>query len=229
MNFVNAGIPVTIVETSQAALDRGLAVVRGNYERSARNGRFTMDEVDRRMALITPSLALEDLAAADMVVEAVFERMDIKTELFGTPRRDLQARRSARHQHQLPEHRRDRCGYQPPRGGDRDALLLPRQRDETARSGPRRSHLDRGGQHRRCRWGARSARSPRWSASATASSATGCCRQRGREAQALLGEGALPVGGRPGARRLRFRDGTVPDERPRRTRHRLGEGTVERA
>ncbi len=83
MNFVNAGIPVTIVETSQAALDRGLAVVRGNYERSARNGRFTMDEVDRRMALITPSLTLEDLASADMVVEAVFERMDIKTELFG--------------------------------------------------------------------------------------------------------------------------------------------------
>ncbi len=83
MNFVNAGIPVTIVETSQAALDHGLAVVRANYERSARNGRFSMDEVERRMTLITPSLALEDLAAADMVVEAVFERMDIKTELFG--------------------------------------------------------------------------------------------------------------------------------------------------
>ena len=83
MNFVNAGIPVTIVETSQAALDRGLAVVRSNYERSVRNGRFTMDEVERRMALITPSLALEDLATVDMVVEAVFERMDVKTELFG--------------------------------------------------------------------------------------------------------------------------------------------------
>jgi 3-hydroxyacyl-CoA dehydrogenase len=83
MNFVNAGVPVTIVETSQEALDRGLKVVRGNYERSARNGRFTMDEVERRMALITPTTSLDDLASADLVVEAVFERMDIKKDVFG--------------------------------------------------------------------------------------------------------------------------------------------------
>jgi 3-hydroxyacyl-CoA dehydrogenase len=82
MNFVNAGIPVTIVETTQAALDRGLAVVRANYERSARNGRFPLADVDRRMAMITPSLALEDLATVDLVVEAVFERMDIKKDVF---------------------------------------------------------------------------------------------------------------------------------------------------
>ncbi len=82
MNFVNAGLPVTIVETTQEALDRGLKVVRANYERSAKNGRFTMDEVEKRMALITPSLSLDDLADVDMVVEAVFERMDIKKELF---------------------------------------------------------------------------------------------------------------------------------------------------
>ena len=83
MNFVNAGLPVTIVETSQAALDRGLGVVRANYERSAKNGRFTMDEVERRMALIKATTSLDDVATADMVVEAVFERMDIKKELFG--------------------------------------------------------------------------------------------------------------------------------------------------
>ena len=83
MNFVNAGLPVTIVETSQVALERGLAVVRSNYERSAKNGRFTMDEVERRMGLITATTALDDVASADMVVEAVFERMDIKKELFG--------------------------------------------------------------------------------------------------------------------------------------------------
>jgi 3-hydroxyacyl-CoA dehydrogenase len=82
MNFVNAGMPVTIVETSSEALERGLGVVRANYERSARNGRFTMDEVDRRMALITGTTSLDDVASADMVVEAVFERMDIKKELF---------------------------------------------------------------------------------------------------------------------------------------------------
>ena len=82
MNFVNAGFPVTIVDTSQEALDRGLGVVRGNYERSARNGRFPLADVDRRMAMITPSLELTALADVDMVIEAVFERMDIKKELF---------------------------------------------------------------------------------------------------------------------------------------------------
>ena len=82
MNFVNAGIAVTIVETKQEALDRGLAVVRANYERSSKNGRFPIDEVDRRMALITPSLNIEDLAPVDMVVEAVFERMDVKKDIF---------------------------------------------------------------------------------------------------------------------------------------------------
>ena len=82
MNFANAGIPVTIVETAQDALDRGLGVVRANYERSARNGRFPLADVDRRMALITPSLALDDFADVDLVVEAVFERMDIKKDVF---------------------------------------------------------------------------------------------------------------------------------------------------
>ena len=59
MNFANAGIPVTIVEMKQDALDRGLKVVRGNYERSAKGGRFTMDEVEKRMGLLTGSLKLE--------------------------------------------------------------------------------------------------------------------------------------------------------------------------
>jgi 3-hydroxyacyl-CoA dehydrogenase len=83
MNFVNAGLPVTLVETTQEALDRGLKVVRANYERSARNGRFTIDEVERRMALITPTISLDDVSGVDIVVEAIFERMDIKKDLFG--------------------------------------------------------------------------------------------------------------------------------------------------
>jgi len=73
---------VTIVEAQQEALDRGLAVVRANYERSARNGRFPLEDVDRRMGLITGSLSLDDLAAADLVIEAVFERMDVKKYVF---------------------------------------------------------------------------------------------------------------------------------------------------
>ena len=82
MNFANAGIPVTIVEVKQDALDRGLKVVRGNYERSAKSGRFPMEEVDRRMGLIKGSLDMNDLKDVDLVIEAVFERMDIKKDIF---------------------------------------------------------------------------------------------------------------------------------------------------
>jgi 3-hydroxyacyl-CoA dehydrogenase len=82
MNFANAGIPVTIVEVKQDALDRGLKVVRGNYERSARGGRFTMDDVEKRMGLLTGSLNLDDLKDCDLIIEAVFERMDIKKDVF---------------------------------------------------------------------------------------------------------------------------------------------------
>jgi 3-hydroxyacyl-CoA dehydrogenase len=82
MNFANAGIPVTIVEVKQDALDRGLKVVRGNYERSAKSGRFTMEEVDRRMGLIKGSLNMEDFKDVDLVIEAVFERMDVKKDIF---------------------------------------------------------------------------------------------------------------------------------------------------
>ena len=83
MNFLNAGIPVTIVETKQEFLDRGVGVIRANYERSAKGGRMTLDDVEKRMGLLTPTLNLEDLADADLVIEAVFENIDVKTELFG--------------------------------------------------------------------------------------------------------------------------------------------------
>jgi 3-hydroxyacyl-CoA dehydrogenase len=82
MNFLNAGFPVTIVETKQEALDRGLSVIRRNYENTAKKGRMTMDDVEKRMALLTPTLNLEDLANSDLVIEAVFERMDIKKDIF---------------------------------------------------------------------------------------------------------------------------------------------------
>ena len=83
MNFLNAGIPVTIVETKQDALDRGLATIRKNYENTAKRGRLTMDDVEKRMSLLKGTLALEDLADRDLVIEAVFENMDIKKEVFG--------------------------------------------------------------------------------------------------------------------------------------------------
>lgn len=83
MNFLNAGIPVTLVEMSQEALDRGLGVIRRNYENSAKKGRMTMDAVEQRMALVTPVIGLEHLAQVDLVIEAVFEKMEIKKDIFG--------------------------------------------------------------------------------------------------------------------------------------------------
>ena len=82
MNFANVGIPVTVVEASQDRLDRGFAVIRKNYERSASRGRFTMDEVDRRMSLIQGSVDKADFADKDMVIEAVFEDMELKKSIF---------------------------------------------------------------------------------------------------------------------------------------------------
>ena len=82
MNFANAGIPVTIVEVKKDALERGLSVVRKNYENSAKRGRFTMEDVEKRMGLLKGSLNLEDLADCDLIIEAVFERMDIKKDVF---------------------------------------------------------------------------------------------------------------------------------------------------
>jgi 3-hydroxyacyl-CoA dehydrogenase len=82
MNFANAGIPVTIVEVQKEALDRGIGVVRKNYENSAKRGRFTMEDVEKRMGLLTPSMSLEDLADCDLVIEAVYENMDVKKDVF---------------------------------------------------------------------------------------------------------------------------------------------------
>ncbi len=83
MNFANIGVPITLVETKQDALDRGLGVVRKNYERSTKSGRLTMADVDHRMQLFTGTLELEKLADCDLVIEAVFENMDIKKDVFG--------------------------------------------------------------------------------------------------------------------------------------------------
>jgi len=82
MNFLNVGIPVTLVETSESALDHGIRVIRRNYEASAAKGRMTSDEVEQRMGLIRPELALDALSEVDLVIEAVFEEMAIKKGIF---------------------------------------------------------------------------------------------------------------------------------------------------
>ena len=82
MNFLTAGIPVTIVEAEQANLDRGVATIARNYANSVKRGKLSEDEASRAMALLTPSLAFDDLGSADLVIEAVYESMDLKKEIF---------------------------------------------------------------------------------------------------------------------------------------------------
>ncbi len=82
MNFANAGIPVRIVERDQPSLDRGLATIRKNYERTAKKGRLTQDDVERRMGLIQGSLDRGVFAGCDIVIEAVFEDMELKQNVF---------------------------------------------------------------------------------------------------------------------------------------------------
>jgi 3-hydroxyacyl-CoA dehydrogenase len=82
MNFATAGYPVTIVETKQEALDRGLSVIRANYQRSADRGRFAPEDVDIRMDRITGTLEMGDLTDCDLIIEAVFENMELKKSIF---------------------------------------------------------------------------------------------------------------------------------------------------
>ena len=83
MNFLSAGYAVTIVETNETALQRGTGIMRSNYENTAKKGRLTQEQVERNMGLLTPSMSLEDLADCDLVIEAVFENMEIKKQIFG--------------------------------------------------------------------------------------------------------------------------------------------------
>jgi 3-hydroxyacyl-CoA dehydrogenase len=83
MNFLSAGIPVTIVEMGQDALDRGTAVMRKNYEASAAKGKLTQEQVGQAMGLLSPTLDFNALADCDLIIEAVYENMDVKKEVFG--------------------------------------------------------------------------------------------------------------------------------------------------
>jgi 3-hydroxyacyl-CoA dehydrogenase len=83
MNFLSAGIPVTIVEMGQEALDRGTGLMRKNYEASAAKGKLTPEQVGSAMGLLSPTLDFAALADCDLIIEAVYENMDVKKEVFG--------------------------------------------------------------------------------------------------------------------------------------------------
>jgi 3-hydroxyacyl-CoA dehydrogenase len=83
MNFLNVGVPVTLLEMKQEALERGVAVIRKNYENTASKGKLTLSQVEQRMGLLKPTLSYDDFKDADLVIEAVFETLAVKKEVFG--------------------------------------------------------------------------------------------------------------------------------------------------
>ena len=137
MNFLNAGIPVKILEMKQEALDKGIAIIRKNYESQVTKGKLKQAVYDQRMALLSTTLSYADLKDADMVIEAVYEDMGVKEKVFT----QLDARdEKGRHfglQHLYAGCGQDCLVYQAPARRDWHALFQPRQRDEAAGSGAR--------------------------------------------------------------------------------------------
>ena len=175
MNFLSAGIPVTIVEMGQEALDRGTGVMRKNYEASAAKGRLTRRAGRaRRWGCSSPTLDFEALADCDLIIEAVYENMDVKKEVFGRldkiakPGAILASNTSYLDINEIA------ASISRPRRRGRHALLLAGQRDEAAGGGARRQDRARRAADRdAARQEDQEGR--RWSrASATASSATAC-------------------------------------------------------
>ena len=223
MNFLNKGIPVTIVETQQAALDRGTATIRKNYENTAAKGRMTQDDVEKRMAALSPTLDLSALADCDLIIEAVFENMAIKKELFAKldkiakPGAVLASNTSYLNVDEIAS------ATEPAAGRGRHALLQPGQRDEAAGGGARREDRARraghGHGHRQDhrQGGGGLGRVPRLHRQPHAGAAPGAGQRADPGRRDALGRG-------PRGLRLRLADGPVPDERPGRPRHRLVEG-----
>ena len=174
MNFANAGIPVTLLEVKQEALDRGLKTIRTNYENTAKRGGMKAEDVDKRMALITPTLSYDDLKDADVIIEAVFETMEVKEGVFtkldevAKPGAVLATNTSGLNVNQIANYTK--------RPGDVIGMhffspanvmkLLENVRGEATQKDVIATV---------CRSPRRSARSRCWSASARASSATACC------------------------------------------------------
>ena len=82
MCFLNAGVPVTLLEMKQEAIDRGVGIIRKNYEAQVAKGKLSQEKYDQRMALLSTTLSYDDIAQADMVIEAVFEDFDVKSQVF---------------------------------------------------------------------------------------------------------------------------------------------------
>ena len=223
MNFLNVGIPVTIVETAQAALDRGLTTIRRNYENTAKKGRLTQADVETRMGLLSPDLNLDALSDCDLIIEAVFENMDIKKDVFR--KLDKVAKPGAILASNTSYLNIDEIASvdQPARSCARHAFLLAGKRDAASGSGARGENRKAGDRNRDAAraqdrqdrgFGRGVSRLCRQSHAGAAPARSAETHSRGRHA----------LGRRP--RHLRFRpaDGSLRHERSRRARHRLVEG-----
>ncbi len=144
MNYANAGIPVIVKETTQDALDRGMATIRKNYENSVKKGRFTQEVMDQRMGLITPQLGYEGFEEADIITEAVFEGMELKKQVFSEldkiakPGAILASNTSTLNIDEIASSTsRPECRYRP-------SLLQSGERHAPARNRSRQSYEQRG-------------------------------------------------------------------------------------
>ena len=135
MSFADFGLPVKLVDSSREVLDRGLARIRNNYAVSVKRGSLTQQEMDERLALIEPVETYEAIGDCDAVIEAVFEQMPVKKEVFARLDEVMKPGALLYHQHLGARHRRDRQRHQAARGRGRHALLRARQRHEDLRGG----------------------------------------------------------------------------------------------
>ncbi len=175
MNFANAGIPVKVLEMNQEALDKGLAIVRKNYAATVSKGRLSQEAMDKRMGLFKGVTSYDDIKDADIVIEAVFEDMAVKKQVFEKLDKVRQAGRHPRHQYFDAGRERDRRGDITAAGRAGAAFLQPGQCDETARSGARREDFEGNADNGDETFARPSRRSAWLPAFATASSATACC------------------------------------------------------
>ena len=176
MSFAEFGFPVKLLEVSQEALDRGLARIRGNYETSVKRGSLTEAEMDRRLALIEPVTSYDDIGQCDVVIEAVFERIPVKEEVFKKLDAVMKPGALLYTQHLGHRHRHHGQCDEAAAGRGRHAFLRARQRHETVRGRQRGEERPRHAWRRRWSSAARSARSVRWPAMATALSPTAAAR-----------------------------------------------------
>ncbi len=192
MNFLNVGIPVTLLEMSQEALDRGVGVIRKNYENTAAKGKLTTEQVQERMGLMKPTLSYDDLRDADLIIEAVFETMAIKKEVFG--KLDQVAKKGAILASNTSYLSIDEIADSTSRPSDVVGMhfFSPANVMRLLRNRARRKNGARRSGHRRSTSPSGSRKSA-WSAAiATASSATACSADTAISASLMVLEGAMP-------------------------------------